>query len=169
MSAPIVRIGDLEINQDAHVQERMWKIQRAGWATMALLVLLGAAGLFGHGPVSRTSAGDHRGPLWVEYERFGRHQGSSELRIHVRSAQTDPVRIWIGPDYTDSVEIQQIIPSPMTSALAGRGVAFEVAAPGQEEPGVITLLLEFHAIGWVAGEIRSPGIAPIPIRQFIYP
>ena len=169
MSAPIVRIGDLEINQDVHVQERMWKIQRAGWATMALLLLLGAAGLFGHGPASRASAGDHHGLLWVEYERFGRYQGSSELRIHVRTAQTNSIRIWIGQDYTDSVDIQQIIPSPMTTALADRGIAFDVAAPSREEPGVITLLLQFHSIGWIAGEIRSPGIAPIPIRQFIYP
>lgn len=147
----------------------MWKIQRAGWAAMGVIVLLGLAGLFGHGPASRASGGDRQGPLWVEYERFGRYQGSSELRIHVRSAQTSkPIRIWIGPDYTAHVDVQQIIPSPLASELADHGFAFEVAA-SDREPGVITLLLQFRDIGRVAGEIRSPGVDPIPVRHFVYP
>jgi hypothetical protein len=170
MSAPIVRIGDLEINQDLNVQRRMWKIQRIGWAAMALIVVLGMAGLFGHGPASRASAGDRQGPLWIEYERFGRHQGSSELRLHVHAADTSqPISIWIGPDYAGHVDIHQIIPSPVRSTLVDQGFAFEIAASDQHKPGVITLLLQFRDIGWVVGEIRSPGADPVPIRQFIYP
>ena len=170
MSAPIVRIGDLEINQDLRVQRQMWKIQRIGWALMASLVVLGLVGLFGHGPASRTSAGDRQGPLWVEYERFGRHQSSSELRVHIRATDTSkPISIWIGPDYAAHVDIQQIIPAPLRNMLADHGLAFEIAAADPHEPGVITLLLQFRDIGWVTGEIRSPGSDPVPIRQFIYP
>jgi hypothetical protein len=170
MSAPIVRIGDLEINQDLRVQEQMWKIQRIGWAAMALIVVLGLFGLFGHGPASRTSAGDKQGPLWIEYERFGRHQGSSELRLHVRAADTSkPISIWIGPDYAAHVDIQQIIPSPVKSTLVDHGFTFEIAAAARHEPGVITLRLQFRDIGWVTGEIRLAGSDSISIRQFIYP
>ena len=168
MSAPIVRIGDLEINQDLGVQERMWRIQRVGWAAIGVIVLLGLSGLFGHGPLSHTTGGDLHGPLWLEYERFGRNQGSSELRIHVRPT-SDPVRIWIGPDYTARVDIPHIIPEPTRSGIADNGFIFEVAAAGMNEPGVITVNLQFRAAGWVAGEARSPGFPAIPLRQFIYP
>jgi hypothetical protein len=170
MSAPIVRIGDLEINQDLRVQTKMWKIQRVGWAAMALIVALGGAGLFGHGPASRASAGDRNGSLWVEYERFGRHQGSSELRLHVRAVDNSkPLTFWIGPDYTAHVDIQQIIPTPLKTTLANQGLTFEIAATEKEDPGVITLLLQFRDFGWVTGEIRSPGADTVPIRQLIYP
>jgi hypothetical protein len=170
MSAPIVRIGDLEINQDLNVQRQMWKIQRVGWAAMALIVVLGLAGVFGHGPASRVSAGDRQGPLWIEYERFGRHQGSSELRLHIGPAdRSNPITIWIGPDYAAHVDIQQIIPTPVRSTLVDQGFAFDIDAADQRKPDVITLLLQFRNIGWVAGEIRSPGTDPVPIRQFIYP
>jgi hypothetical protein len=170
MSAPIVRIGDLEINQDLRVQAKMWKIQRVGWAMMALIVAFGAAGLFGHGPASRASVGDQQGSLWVEYERFGRHHGSSELRLHVRAADpSKPLHLWIGPDYAAHVDIQQIIPPPLKSTLGDQGFVFEIAAADQHEPGVVTLLLQFRDIGLVTGEIRSPGADPVPIRQFIYP
>lgn len=170
MSAPIVRIGDLEINQDISVQRRMWKIQRIGWAAMAVIVILGLVGLFGHGPVSRASVGDRQGPLWIEYERFGRHQGSSELRLHIRVADTSkPVSIWIGPDYAAHVDIQQITPSPLRTTLADHGFTFEIATADQHEPGVVTLLLQFRDIGWVTGEIRLPGSNPLSIRQFVYP
>jgi hypothetical protein len=170
MSAPIVRIGDLEINQDLRVQKKMWRIQRIGWAAMALLILMGLAGLFGHGPASHTSAGESEGPLWVEYERFGRHQGSSELHIHVRPARaSEPVRIWIGPDYTTHVDIQQIMPAPLVSELQDHGVAFDIAAAETGVPAVVTLTLQFRAIGLVTAEVRSPGVDPITIRQFVYP
>jgi hypothetical protein len=170
MSAPIVRIGDLEINQDLRVQEQMWRIQRIGWAGMALLVVFGAVGLFGHGPASRASAGNENGPLWIEYERFGRHQGSSELRLHVRTADTSkPISIWIGPDYAAHVDIKQIMPPPVRTTLADQGFTFEVAVADHQESGVVTLLLEFRDIGRLTGEIRLPGAEPVRIWQFIYP
>jgi hypothetical protein len=170
MSAPIIRVGDLEINQDLNVQRRMWKIQRVGWAAMALILLLGLVGVFGHGPASRVSAGDRQSRLWIEYERFGRHQGSSELRLHVGPADTSkPISIWIGPDYAAHVDIQRIIPSPVRSTLVDQGLAFEIDAADQRKPGIITVLVQFHDIGWVAAEIRSPGADPVPIKQFIYP
>ncbi|WP_447598092.1 hypothetical protein [Nitrospira sp. Nam80] len=171
MSAPIVRVGDLEINQDLPVQHRMWRIQRVGWAAMGLIVLSGLAGLFGHGPLSDTIAGDIHGPLWVEYERFGRYEGSSELRIHVKPGQASngSVRIWLGPDYTGRVNIQRITPEPVTSGMADNGLLFEVTMTGKQESGIITLNLQFIDVGWVTGELRSPGVAAIPVRQFVYP
>lgn len=171
MSAPIVRVGDLEINQDLRVQHRMWNIQRAGWAAMGLIILSGLAGLFGHGPLSYTTGGDIRGPLWVEYERFGRYEGSSELRIHVKPGQASngSIRIWIGPDYSAHVNIQHITPAPVTTEIADNGLLFEVAMAGEQGWGIITLPLQFSGIGRVAAELRSPGVPAIPIRQFIYP
>lgn len=46
------RVGDLEIEEDLDHQRRCWKLERASWAVMALVLLAAMAGLFGSGPLS---------------------------------------------------------------------------------------------------------------------
>jgi hypothetical protein len=170
MSAPIIRIGDLEINQDLRVQKRMWKIERIGWVAMAIIVLLGAAGLFGHGPASYTTAGEESGPLQIEYERFGRHQSQSRLSLHVHTLPTEgPVSFWINSAYLKNIEIQDMTPLPLKTTITGDGVLFHVDAAEQETPGLITLYFQFHSIGWLTGEFQMPGASSLKIRQFVYP
>jgi hypothetical protein len=170
MSAPIIRVGDLEINQDLRVQAHMWRIQRIGWMTIAIIVVLAAAGLFGHGPVSYVTAGDESGALQVEYERFGRHQSQSRLHLHVRASQAEgPVSFWISSNYLKHIEIQDMTPMPSKSTIAEDGILFHVDTAIQERSGLITVYFQFHSMGWLTGEIRMPGAASVTIRQFVYP
>jgi hypothetical protein len=70
--ANLQRHGDLEIPEDLPFQRREWVAERVAWAVMALLIAGALLGFFGTGPLSRTTAGDEAGPLWLEYERFAR-------------------------------------------------------------------------------------------------
>lgn len=170
MASPIHRIGDLEINQDLNVQARMWRIQRVGWAIMLVIVLLALTGLFGRGPAGKTKAGDAGGPLWVEYERFERFQSSSVLRIHLLPVTSPgPRQVWISNRYLSGVEIHRILPDPMVTKMSDDGLLFEVGTAGKAEAGVLTLYLQFQQMGALAGDVRSPGNAPVRIRQFVYP
>ena len=169
MSQPHARIGDLEIDQDLSLQARMWRIQRVGWAIMLVIVLLALAGLFGRGPASKTSAGDADGPLWVEYERFGRYQSSTVLQIHLQRVTTPgPRQVWISNTYLSGVEIQHIIPDPIAAKMSDGGLLFEIGTADADEAGPLTLYLQFQKMGVLAGDVRSGG-APVRINQFVYP
>ena len=65
---------DIDLDQDIDFQQRSWKVQRVGWGLMVLFVLAGLSGLLGTGPLSNVTDGDEGGPLWLEYQRFGRLQ-----------------------------------------------------------------------------------------------
>lgn len=170
MSTPVFRIGDLEINQDLNVQRQMWTIQRVGWAAMALIILLGAAGLFGQGPASQATAGSVTGPLYLEYERFGRYQSSSTLRLHIQAPdEPGPILLWINSAYLAGIEIQQITPSPAKMSAADQGVLVHINTSGRREPSVVTVYFQFHSIGSLAGEIRVSDQASVQFNQFVYP
>jgi hypothetical protein len=168
MGAPIIRIGDLDINQDLSVQERMWTIQRAGWAAMGFIVVLALAGLFGRGPVSQVTVGGSQEGLQVEYERFGRYQSPTDIKMLVRPEREGLLSIWIDHSYLAQVEIQQIVPEPTTAALTDGGVRFEWHA-ATWEPARVTFYLLPHTRGRLSGAFRTSGNAGVRIRQFIYP
>ena len=51
------RVGDLEIEQDHDFQRRSWRLQRAGWIVLSLVLLAGLLGLFGSGPLAHATVG----------------------------------------------------------------------------------------------------------------
>ena len=170
MTSPIHRIGDLEINQDLSVQERMWKIQRVGWAIMLVVIFLGLIGLFGHGPISWTSAGNKAQGFWVEYERFVRNQSQSTLLIHLPTMNgSDRVSFWLNDTFVAGVEIQHMTPAPRATAEMDHGVLYEIDLVDKQEQVLIILPLIHQRSGWLAGELRSPGAVPVKFTQLVYP
>ena len=168
MGAPIIRIGELDINQDLSVQTLTWSIQRAGWVAMGFVVAFALAGLFGHGPISRVMEGSLHEGLQVEYERFGRQQSSTEVRISAIPERQGIVSIWIDQPYLAQMEIQQIVPLPENATLADGGVRFEWPTD-THQPAMVTLYLQPRTIGVLWGEIRASGHTSLRIHQFIYP
>jgi len=170
MTSPIHRIGDLEINQDLSVQERMWTIQRVGWGIMLMVIVLGLTGLFGHGPISRASAGNKHGGLWVEYERFARNQSQSTLLIHLPTMNgSGRASFWLNDAFLASVEIQHMTPVPLATTVMDHGVSYDVGLADNQEPTVIIIPLIHQRSGWLTGELRSPGVGPVTFTQLVYP
>ena len=73
--------GGIDLADDISLQEKTWRVQRVGWAVMALLVAAGLAGVFARGPLSRAEAQGQG--LRLEYERFERYQAPSEIRVRL--------------------------------------------------------------------------------------
>jgi len=170
MTSPIHRIGDLEINQDLSVQERMWTIQRVGWGFMLVVIFLGLIGLFGHGPISRTWAGNKNDGLWLEYDRFARNQSQSTMLIHLpTTTASGRASFWLNEAFLAGVEIQHMTPVPLTTTVMDHGVLYDVSLADKQEPALIILPLIHQRSGWLTGELRSPGAASIKFTQLVYP
>lgn len=163
------RVGDLEIGQDLEFQRREWRLQRAGWVVMALIVLVALLGLFGGGPIGRAQAG--AGPLTVDYSRFDRRRSPSELRLAIAGDATGSgeVSVWLATDYLDALDVQTILPEPDTfQAGAERTVlVFEAAEAGQ--PIAVSIEYEPEPVGLLDGRIGLVGGDAVAIRHLVYP
>jgi hypothetical protein len=133
--ADVPRHGDLEIQEDLPFQQREWIAERVAWAVMALLVAAALLGDFGTGPLSRTTAGDEAGPMWLEYDRFVRLLAPAPLRVQLGpgAARDGMVRLWIDRRYIDSFELQQVTPQPDSMELGIERLIFTFRRPSARE------------------------------------
>ncbi len=141
--------GALELEQDLDFQRRVWRVQRIGWIVMALLVVAGLAGLTGHGPMAKASAGAAEDGLVITYDRLTRYETPARLALHVApgvAASDSTVAVWINRDFVNAMQIGAVVPTPVEAQAAGDGViyTFRVADPRRsaviERNGGITIV-----------------------------
>ena len=164
-------IGNLEIHQDIAFQRRSWALQRVGWVIIAMTVGAALLGLFGQGPLSRATEGSPSGPLWVEYERFGRVESPILVRIHLGGGV--PVdgmaRLRIDHQYLDGVGIERIMPAPYDEEATQDGVLYAFQSSMPPSLSRSGLSSRRSGRGCCRGQISVNGDAPIRLRQLIYP
>lgn len=161
--------GDLEIQEDPGYQRLFWKIQRAGWVAMALVVAAALAGMFGGGPLSRASLEDTQASWRLEYERFGRYESVQPLRLDVHPGNSRQTSVWLDRGYLADVRIDHIMPDPVREELSSDGILYVFEWRPGERPGRITLSVTFERIGLVKGRIgRTPSFTQA-FSQFVYP
>jgi hypothetical protein len=171
----IRRVGDLEVDQDLEFQRREWLAERIGWAVMALLVLAALLGLFGTGPLTRATAGDRAGPLWIEYERFNRLLAPSTLRVHLGAgaALGGEARVWLDRRYLESIQLQRVMPQPDGVEAAPDRMVFVFRVAEPDQPTAITFSFKPEHVGSLPGRAGLAGAAPsdqpLRFRQFVYP
>lgn len=167
----MVRVGDIEIQQELRFQRRMWVVQRVGWTVMLLLVLAGLLGLFGHGPLSGATAASADGAVRVEYERFGRFKSPMSLRIHARpeAMAENALRLAIDRKYLQGVQIQRIVPEPARAEAGDEGVVYVIPLAGSGQSATVTFYLKTETIGPLSGSIEAGDGRVVTISQFIYP
>lgn len=161
---------DLEIHQGLEHQKRSWLAQRVAWILMLLAVLAALAGAAGSGPLSHRAL-ERPGSLSVEYERWIRFTGPHELVLHLApgAAPGPSARVWLGRDYLEEMEIENVVPEPEhVEAGADRLVfVFPLVTPGN--PTAVTFHLKPHHIGPTAATIGLEGKPPIRFRQLVFP
>src|SRR5437870_1413168 len=108
------RGGGAEVAQDLEFQRHSWRVQRVGWAALALLIGAALLGLLGKGPLCRTTAAVPAGDLRVDYERFGHFHTDAALRIEAVPAPGGDgrLRLWVDREYLEGVQIQHVLPQP---------------------------------------------------------
>ena len=113
------------------------------------------------------------GSLSVEYERWIRFTGPHELVVHLAPVQGgeagDSARIWLGRDYLEAMEIENVVPEPeRVEAGTDRLVfVFPLVSPGN--PTAVTFQLKPHHIGPTTATVGREGGTPLRFRQFVLP
>ena len=169
---PNARVLAQEIQEDLRFQVRSWRAQRIGWVAGGALLLAGAIGLFGRGPLSSALVDSGDGRLSVVFERLARHGVPAQIEVHVapESIDDETVTVWFDREYLDGLELKAIVPKP-SAVRDGDGrtaYEFDVASVGQDGFD-LTLQVEHDDIGPRGGEISIGGGPPVRIDQLVYP
>jgi hypothetical protein len=165
------RIGAVEIDENLTHERRSWLFERAGWVTLAVLLLLALAGLFGKGLLSYTSASTHDKSLQVEYERFVRFQAPITLRIHLQpeGLSSPKGKVWLSREYLDAIRIEQIEPEPESQETVEDGVLYTFPAQDPNNSVAVTLDAVVEKVGKHYGRIGSAPDRSVSFWQFAYP
>jgi hypothetical protein len=163
----------IQINEEPHFQERMWRIERLGWLAMAAILIAAAIGLFGHGVLSRakievTDPAQSAGGMSVEYERFGR--ANSESHFFLSGPAGTPNKsfsLWLSNDYFQDAELVRMTPEPATQELVSNGVRYHF--PVQDGPQRVILRFKPERSGRLSGSIRLNDGPPAVFDQWIFP
>jgi hypothetical protein len=156
-------VNTLTIGQDVILQRRIWIGQRIGWSAIAAVIVAGLAGLFGDGPLSRSSAGAAN--LRIEYERFLRLQQPAKLRCFVTGAPAE-AQIALNRDFVGAVRIDAIMPVPVRVEDAGDWTVFRFSGSALS---AVTFHFTPAEFGSLSGMVRTGKGEAIRFHQFIYP
>jgi hypothetical protein len=167
----MARIGELDVGQDLEFEKRWWKIERTGWALIALVLLAALLGFLGPGPLTKQTAGDRHGPLWLEYYRFHRYQAPVELRVNVgaEAAKDNHLAIWINQQYIDAIHIDHVDPEPESVELADQRFIYTFKAAELSAAGRIVFHFKPTAFGKTPVRIGLVNGEEIGFTQFFYP
>ena len=163
--------SSLQIEDHPDFQRRQWRVERIGWAAMALLVAGAIAGLLGGGGVlADASSASADGRSRVEYQRFARKGSATAVEIVIaKTTGEGQLHISIDERYLSAMSLRSITPPPLATVLSDRSYTFSFnRAPG---PIVtrIKLHLEADSAGSLEGAVAIDGAAPLRIRHFIFP
>src|SRR4051794_11666847 len=163
---------ELEAGSDMVFERRWWRFERVTWAVILFLVLAGAAGVFGRGPLTRTETVAPDGSLAVEHDRVARYRPPTvlDLRLPPPPARpAGPVRIHLGATLLQQLRINNVAPRPLTWSpdSAGGTLAFDVA-PGLREARV-SIGLQPAGIGPNPVEIALEGHPAARFRDLVLP
>ena len=178
-------IGD-EIDSDPNFEEKWSCIQKVARGIMVVLVLAGLAGVFGRGPLSKTTAEAQGVRLRVQYERFPRFRTPATLEIDIprqTSTQTQcsalsgssdaPVQaqaqVQLTGDMMKKLSIEQVMPMPALTQPLPNGAIFTFNLPCQSNSAKVVFVQQAGAVGLASGEVALKGSPPIQFNQFIYP
>lgn len=164
------RVGDLEIEQDLAFQEKEWRVERAGWIVMALLVLAALAGLFGSGPLSKVEV--RNGALQVHHDRVLRNHAPTELNLYLTPTQIQDgmVSFWIDRETIDRFQVEQITPEPASTWLLPDRLVYEFETTEADQPLQVRFYLKPKRTGLLRVRIgEDNGGSRLEFGQLILP
>ena len=169
---PTGRRGDgLPIEDDPAHHRRVWAFERIGWALMAVVVVAALLGVFGNGPLTRTTASAPDESLRVEYARVVRHGGETALTLHLPGQQTagEEVRIWLSGEYLDGVHVLAVTPEPVRFELASDGQVWVFRVAERGAPAAVVIRIDPDGYGSLAGAAAIAGRPAAAFGQFVMP
>jgi hypothetical protein len=145
---------------------RNWQVQRAGWLLMALVVLLGLAGGFGHGPLNRRDASSPG--LALQYQRVLRLEATESLEFRLEAQPAGEAGLELDSGFVRRVEIERIIPEPGEILVSPAGQRLSFPAAGSGSVAVRVLFIP-KKLGRLRGRFGTPGGAVLPVSFLVLP
>lgn len=122
------------IEDRAPFQHRTWRIQRVGWAAMALFILAALLGAMGRGgPLAEAETVTPDGALRIRYERMQRLGAPTLLRIEARAAAANggTIELRLDPAFLRDWRLRPGVPVPDGAATGPDGLRLRFRAlPG---------------------------------------
>ncbi|HEX8555359.1 MAG TPA: hypothetical protein VF695_11680 [Sphingomonas sp.] len=163
--------GDLQVDQDMALERRMWIVQRVGWTIMLLIAIAALLGLLGPGPLTRFTAGDEGGPIWVEYYRFERIEGPTDIKINLgpQAASGKEARVWIDREYMESIELETVVPEPERVEAGPDRLVYVFNISNPAEATAVRFRFQPQSPWENKVRIGIEGSKEVSFRQFFYP
>jgi len=157
-------MAELEIERDDRVVAMERRVHRIAVVVMTLVVLSGALGVFGFGPLA--SATRQGAGFTVTYERFARN--GAPLRLTVDQTRPGAMRVWIDDTLLEATHLDQVVPAAATEQRTTAGATFGFDGSGAARR-TAAFELTGDDVGVVRGHVgRSPADA-VPITILFYP
>ena len=161
---------DLEMDHDIAAQRWEWRFQRVGWVAMAALVVGAVVGVFGSGPLSRSTAGDEE-TLKASYIRFARNETPAHLEVEfgAGAVRDGKAELWVSRTFADAVRVDSINPEPDSSRTEAEWVVYAFTA-GEQPPFAVSLRYTPESRWRLRAQLRAgPDSPPVALSQFIFP
>jgi hypothetical protein len=163
--------GEMELGSNVDFETRWWRLQRATWLVMALLLLGGLAGAFGRGPFDKATAGGPEDALRVEYEPVVHFRTPTILTLHMAADAVagDVVRIRLGHALLGPLEIERIIPRPLEQVATSDGLLMTFDTTHGSREATATIVLQPGTLGPVPVELAAGDRPPIRFHALVLP
>jgi hypothetical protein len=165
------RVGDIEVGYDLTFERRWYRVQQGCRYGAAILLVLGVAGLFGRGPLSRTTSESDDRRVALRYERLARARTPAPMELMVRgpAAASGKLRVRIHGAVTERTRLQQFMPEPVAIAASGNDLILEFETQPSSSSTRITFLQEPLGAGRVDGEVRVDQAGSARLSQLVLP
>ena len=156
------------IQEDMQFQRRSWVAERIGWVVMGVLLVVGLAGVFFHGPLSRTTARDAGESMAIEYERFAHKTAITHFVIRISPPLPDQVLVRLGPSFTNMHDVDSIEPRPVRSSGGTYGLELVFARSGAGDV-IAHIAARPKRFGFMSLHVEVEGRGALNIAQLVYP
>ena len=164
----VPKINDeVAVGEDLKFQRSWWKFETVMWWTIAVILLLNFAGVFGRGPFAHTQISND--VMLVKYERVERTGTPSILEVQFQPAtlKKGQVKLHVSQSIVDELGAQRVIPSPLDTAVGNGGLTYTFSA--EQDPGAIQFALQPSKPGIFHFTMQVPGSPTLTARVIVVP
>lgn len=152
---------DLDLNEDLHLQEKGWALQRVGWIFIILIMIAGVLGVFGGGMISSKKLSS--GTIKAEFEQFFRY----DVEMKILLEATEHIgSISLPQEYLKDFREVRFVPEPVNSNTINTEVLYNFL-PGTNR--IVTIYLKPEKYGTISGTLKVNGTSNFNLSHFIYP
>jgi hypothetical protein len=117
------------IREHMRFQHATWVLQRIGWVLVAMVPVLGLAGVFANGILSDQVLQQPDNPLTLEFERFQRVTSLTKFTARFDGTSGEEARLRLSDAFQENYELESIQPRPARSAASSNGLELVFERP----------------------------------------